>query len=341
MTYALKNETTLTQNAPEEASLLIAFANLLERFGKPVDPATLADNMRSRGIADVMFGSVSIIDSTVQVSNFSGPGVPTSNDTIMKFDYISPVTEQVATIFCLVADASAGTIIDIYSGIEKSWSVYGGPGSYASYTNTSVQASEPAPEAVVATPEPIPVNDTTIAPEPPTEPETVSVLETHEVTPVSESAVSDTTPATSISNDTPPTGHEAVPIPVKVVLNSWQASYKPGLGVLDTTAIKNVTITDLAGEQPDVELYAGEAAMIVGRFEKDGQAYYRTDKSAEAGYWYGIPAGSIIQTSKLQEDEDINEIFLRDSTTPKEKVIKAAATVEGKTKRLFSFGKRT
>lgn len=310
MTYALKNMVTVIEDNPGEASLVIAFANLLERFGKSIDPTVLADDMTARGIEEVMLGSISIIDPTVQVSSFSGPGVPTTNDTIMRFDYTSPVTDQQTTIFCLIIDAEQGTIVDSWSGIEKNWSVYGGPGPFASYTNVPAEAPQEATAAAEMPIELVTVNDTT--------------------QPVQAAAEPETTPQVK----------KAVDIPVKIVPNSWQATYQKGLGVLDTTAIKNVVVTDLAGEQPDVQLHAGDVVYVAGRFKKDGLSYYRTVKSVENNTWYGVPAGSIIQTAKLQDDEDINDILLKDPQTPKEKIIKAAATAEGKTKRFFGLGRK-
>ena len=130
---------------------ITAFCNLLERYGRGVDPATLNSVFVNRGIYidvddgirdDVGWGSISAFDGNVVVTG-TGAGAPPSNDAIVKFNYRSPNTGQFTTHFCLVLDRNAGTIIDSWDGQVKSWNVYGGPVAYATYANTKPQPVTP------------------------------------------------------------------------------------------------------------------------------------------------------------------------------------------------------
>lgn len=322
MTYIQKDfEAQIKDITPGRSSLIISFANLLDRFGKSVSPITLEASLQDDGMGEVSLGSVSLYDKNVQISSFGQSGQPLRDDAIMRFEYFSPATGSIVTHYCLVKDAASGTIIDSYSGVEKNWSVYGGPGAWAVYTN-----NEP-----VAASEPIPVNNSDETNNEPIEDNTAYI-----------EAI--TAPEMTSQPDVPELpADDSVVIPVKhkiVDPLSWQATYRPGLGVLDTTSIKDVIITDLSEENPDRQLDSGTKVPVAGRFVKDGITYYRTVKSVEAGIWYGIPAGVLIQSSKLTEDDDINEIFNSPDETAKDKVIKTAATIEGKTKKLFRFGRK-
>lgn len=157
MPYAQINYPETLGTGPKAVSIhaagcfLDAFCNLLERFGKPVDPPTLNqffinnnDYLReSDGTVDLLsWGSVTAYDPNIRIVA-SGNGAPSSNDSIVKFVYNGGTTH-----FCLVIDAAAGTILDSWDGKVKNWSVYGGPVAYASYTNAAPSAATTAKPAV-------------------------------------------------------------------------------------------------------------------------------------------------------------------------------------------------
>lgn len=310
---------------PSQSSLLVSFSNLLERLGKePVSPISIEAFMLDRGINQLIPESISKLCPDVYLSSSGINGQPLRNDAIMKFEYRNAMTNEVVDHYCLVKDAVNGIIVDSYSGIEKSWDVYGGAGPW--YVYIIKEPTVATPDGQTASVESklgnFAINNSNVATEPQNEPNDESV--------------------TDLSN-TLPTGNDAVIIPVKhkpVDPLSWQATYRPGLGVLDTVAIKNIEVEDLAGELPNKELIAGTKVPVAGRFEKDGKVYYRTVKSVEDGVWYGVPAGSIIRAETLDNDDDIQAIYESPDETTKEKVIKNVAKIEGKTKRLFSFGRK-
>lgn len=130
---------------------ITAFCNLLERFGTPIDPPTLNNIFRDRGIYidvddgirdDVGWSTITAYDGSVAVAQ-TGAGAPPHSNAIVKFNYKSPNTGQFTTHFCLVADRNAGTIIDSWDGQVKSWNVYGGPIAYATYGKTNAQPVQP------------------------------------------------------------------------------------------------------------------------------------------------------------------------------------------------------
>jgi hypothetical protein len=313
MPYTQKEYDSLVNDVESgQSSLLVAFANLLERFDINISPVSLQESFNNSGVDGSTLESLSVIYPSIQISSFGQSGQPLRNEAIMRFGYISQSTNRPITHYCLVKDVTTGTIIDSYSGIEKSWDVYGGPGAWAVYVNnTPIVAQPDVPTAETSQPDTFTITDNSVVTEPLNAPE-------------------------------PLPDDDSVVIPVKVIKpdpNSWQATYRPGLGILDTTSIKNITITDLSGEQPDRELIAGTKVPIAGRFEKDGVVYYRTEKSVTDNVWYGVPAGTLIRSDKFEQDDDINDIYESPDETTKNKVIKTAAKIEGKTRKLFSFGR--
>lgn len=122
---------------------ITSFANIMERFGVKVSPLGINTLLVSKGLyIDVDDGVRDDVGWTTIISLYPknirleaiGNGKPTSNNSIVKFSYKSPVTRKFTTHFCLVADAKAGTIIDSWDGKVKSWTVYGSPVSYATYS---------------------------------------------------------------------------------------------------------------------------------------------------------------------------------------------------------------
>lgn len=129
---------------------LTSFCNLLERFGKGVSPLQLNAFMRDNGHYidvddgirdDLRWDSITKYNANVKISR-TGTGIPPSNNCIVKF---SGLESRFGTHFCLVADASKGTIVDSWDGQVKHWSTYGGPKSWAEYVDASPKPTTPPP----------------------------------------------------------------------------------------------------------------------------------------------------------------------------------------------------
>lgn len=154
--YSQKQGMTVNGKAPvytiaQIGCFITAFCNLLERFGSPISPPDIDNALAARrayidvddGIFDdVGWGTVSAINGNVVVSS-TGSGAPTSNNSIVKFNYKSPNTERFTTHFALVMNAAVGTILDSWDGRVKHWGVYGGPIAYATYVNNKPQPVQP------------------------------------------------------------------------------------------------------------------------------------------------------------------------------------------------------
>lgn len=164
---------------------------------------------------------------------------------------------------------------------------------------------------------------------------------------VTENADSDTQTESSIVSDTPE-DDDSVIVPVRVVPpmpNKWQQTFKPFLGTVEMRTVNDTVVKDLTEEQPPIDVKAGTIIPAAGSFEKDGVLYLRTEQSIADHHWYGIPKTNLApKTDEDDIDDDINAIYGDKEVdeiplSKREKVIKAGATVEGKTRRLFSFGR--
>lgn len=151
--YAQENYTeqlgsgTDTTTIAAAGCYVTAFANLLHAFGVECDPESLNAFFiqhncyiaESDGTKDLLSaGSITAYDANIRVVA-QGNGVPTANNSIVKFVYGRGVTH-----FCLVQDYKQGLIVDSYDGKVKHWSVYGGPKSWAAYTNAAAQPTTTA-----------------------------------------------------------------------------------------------------------------------------------------------------------------------------------------------------
>lgn len=121
---------------------ITAFCNLEQRFGKIIDPSGMNAFLRDNNFYidvddgvrdDVSWDTITKYDPNTTVTQI-GNGAPPSSNAIVKFVY----NGGSSTHFCLVNDASAGTIIDSWDAKIKSWNVYGGPVAYAVYNNKGV-----------------------------------------------------------------------------------------------------------------------------------------------------------------------------------------------------------
>lgn len=136
----------------ETGCFITSFCNLLtDRFNKPIDPVTFNAIFRDRGLFidvddghrdDLSWNSVTAYDGQVVVVA-TGSGWPASNNSIVKFSYISPRTHIQTTHFCLIADAAAHTIVDPWDGRIKQSGIYGTPVAYASYASAQAQSVTP------------------------------------------------------------------------------------------------------------------------------------------------------------------------------------------------------
>lgn len=130
---------------------LTAFSNLSTRFGRDISPVQLNAAFRDRNLYrdvddgirdDLGYYYMTKYDSDIVVTG-EGKGAPTTNDAIVKFYFKG--NSGFNTHFCLVHDASKGQIVDSWDGKIKSWNVYGGPITWASYGfNGAVAAPTPA-----------------------------------------------------------------------------------------------------------------------------------------------------------------------------------------------------
>lgn len=147
---------TGTYTIAEAGCFLVAFCNLLQRFGNNIDPVALNqffindnkythDPSEPAGRQDNLYwGAVSAYDGQIISAGVGGAGWPDSNDAIVKFIYKSPRTGAQVTHFCLVQDAGAHTIVDSWDGNVKV-SPYGTPVAWAKYERHQSQVVTPPP----------------------------------------------------------------------------------------------------------------------------------------------------------------------------------------------------
>lgn len=173
----------------------------------------------------------------------------------------------------------------------------------------------------------------------------VIVPPTPEATPVNETKVEQPVTAAAPADD------EAVAVPVRIVPADplkWQKTFTLNLGTVEYEAINDCIVHDLSGAQPDMKLPAGTIVPVAGRFEKDGTAYLRTENSVKEDHWYGVPSTNLRRVDKAGDDEldrllnSTNDELKKEFSdmSGREKAIAAGATVEGKVKSMFSFGRK-
>jgi hypothetical protein len=406
MTYAQKDYSEKLGNSEytiaQAGSLLTAMSNLLVKFDAQMSPLDLdkmlqiADIDAARGLS---WSFVSYFLPIIGVES-TGHGSPDSDASIVELEYKNPVTDETIVAYCAVDSAADGTIIDSFDGVVKSWDVYGGPVSFASFapfpaltiSPLILTAPEPSkePEAEVSLPTP---------PEAPQEPVSEEVptyqvnryLDGHYTSAEARDGIGETgvvapgeyhvfnqlngminvtkdptviglwiNPAKntelSLEDDDEPDleggiyaedEEGAVKIPVKQ--KPWQSTFKAGLGVVEAVAIEDVTVVDIEGVHPDKHLEKGTIVPVAGKFQKGEDIYFRTKASVDAGVWYGVPRGSVRKvTDLMDEDDEFDDLLQKISDEDKEieeprsardKIIKSAATAEGKVKRLLTRGK--
>lgn len=148
---------------------LTAFSNLLERYGRGINPVDLNAAFVQRGVYidvddgirdDLAWGSITSFDPSIHVTRWVQKGIsdhsagwPSTNNAIVRFYYrsfsqptLSNGQPNMIVHFALVADVSARTIVDSWDGVTKP-NPYGDPTGWAEYD---------APIAAPVTPPPAP-----------------------------------------------------------------------------------------------------------------------------------------------------------------------------------------
>jgi hypothetical protein len=124
---------------------ITSFCNLLERFGRPIDPPALNRALIDRGLYidvddgirdDVGWNTLNQFDSEMIVTGTGSSAVPPTVNAIVKFSYNSFQTGQPTTHFCVVDHITDGVvyILDSWDGKIKAASAYpGGVRAWATY----------------------------------------------------------------------------------------------------------------------------------------------------------------------------------------------------------------
>lgn len=299
-------------------SLLTAIANLLDRFSFRIDPESLANYLADMEVdpTKLTWGHISLVHPEVGIFTI-GNGVPEYNDSIVVFNHNGRIS------YAVVADAKAETIVDSFDGEVKDWNLYGAPKMFVTFVK--YQPLEVTPLIIPATVTESPVSNTTTE---------TSIVDVTPTTPQSEKF--------DLSTDDPVDIKSGIFADPKSLSETpeWKMTLKTGLGVIEALAKKDAIVHDLDGEQPDIELKEGTIVKLAGRFVKDGVPYYRTVGSTERDHWYGIPAGVLGKTERQSEDDFdqlLGEIIMDDDEdlSGREKLIKSAATMEGKVLGIF------
>jgi len=143
-------------------SLVIATANLLQKFSRPIEPRALAKMMEEPD-----WWTLTGIDESIDTKEVSDSGdFPTTSDAIIK---LKRTDENGNTVdhYCLSGDPMFHSIIDSLDGEIKNASLYHGPFGWCSYHID--------PEYLLELDEPVVVSEPTPAPE--TTTKTYTVLE--------------------------------------------------------------------------------------------------------------------------------------------------------------------
>lgn len=130
---------------------LVAFCNLLERFGRGVDPLTLNRLFVERGIYidvddgvrdDLGWQSITAYDGQIVLKRI-GSGLPPSTSTIVK---LRDTSNQFGTHFCLVdrVDGDEVYVVDSWDGKVKNTKAYGEIIQWAEFGDNTPQAVTPA-----------------------------------------------------------------------------------------------------------------------------------------------------------------------------------------------------
>lgn len=133
---------------------LTSFSNLELDYNKAISPLDINNQLRDRNLFidvddgvrdDVDWGFITYIDPDTRVSRRGSGGWPNTNQSIVKFAYISPRTQKPETHFCKVADCANQMILDSWDGtikhVSSTW--YGQPVEWAVYEHGPVTLPTP------------------------------------------------------------------------------------------------------------------------------------------------------------------------------------------------------
>lgn len=141
-------------------------------------------------------------------------------------------------------------------------------------------------------------------------PPTPSPVVTPPVAPPTDQPVVSPTPAVQTTVDIVQTITPEVTVPV-VNPNDWKTTFDKVDG--NYTANKTTTIKDLDGLQVDLVIKKGQSVHVAGTFTKDGNEYYRTVKSVDNGFWYGIPVDILTFESGMAAVNEANKQIATDN----------------------------
>lgn len=105
----------------------------------------------------------------------------------------------------------------------------------------------------------------------------------------------------------PETVIEPTQPPAEPVITGWKDGFNTETAGR-YVANKPHIVEDLEGVQPSLNINLGQPVDIAGSFVKDGVKYYRTKKSAQHDWWYGLPE-NILTLQHLDKDDDEDDIF--------------------------------
>ena len=350
MSYAQRNYNELQGIPPQKFRInqigcfLTSFCNLLERFGRGVDPITLNRIFRDRGVYidvddgvrdDLGWQSITAYDGQIGVNKIGTGPIP-DNNTIVRI----AAGNRFGTHFCLVVDKRDGIdpiIIDSFDGAVKAASAYGKVTGWASYADLKPQPVTPIVNAPTG---------------PNYDGDSVTIQTGWGLSHAAQAAGwpdadKDTRwayiaqlngandwkgfntrlnagnrirvgkyvpPAPPINppdpipsaTPTPPVNPPTITeaVPVKV------ASYKDSLEQKEQEyiAVEDIIVKDLDGLQMDTKLPRGYTVHGVSTFTKDGVQYLRTKKSTDNNWWYGIPYASLKPKGTI-DDIDEDDLF--------------------------------
>lgn len=252
-----------------------------------------------------------------RVYNLGGPWTPGH-----EVGKLSPVSYPPGLTYP-IQGTIAHNIYKIHTEAFGDVAIYAGSDTIAQFVDPPTPSSPPPPA-----PEPAPAPEPT--PTPPVNTITVTGPEPETEAPAAVPAP----PLTIVDNS-------GAPEPT-----DWKLSYK----INDAgkyMAIKNGVIRDLDSSgpvQPDLTIVAGVQVNVAGSFEKDGQKYYRTAKSVNNDWWYGLPVELLKPVSESQ-DHVGDELFgldmkleaeqLLKNLTVREKLVAIVAKLQGSVIRFF------
>jgi len=129
--YALQQYDEIEGNNP---SLVIAFANLLKKFDRELDPVVLS-KILTQDEPEVDWWSLSEYFDPIQHIEIeqNADGWPTTANAIVRLVRVDETTGESFEHYCLVADPLARSIIDSLDGKVKSAKAYGEATGWASY----------------------------------------------------------------------------------------------------------------------------------------------------------------------------------------------------------------